>query len=142
MRWQELSQDEIEKWNEKVKKKFRGSLPSYNSSNIVECGIYQLRGRFFTWPHFICYSVTQDEHTESQYFYMHFRFYGKKEQLNIKLNSLNTTDDLARRIQKALKSPGVDNVLHAELPEKAPEDVKVSMYQLRKWLADCLTEVR
>jgi hypothetical protein len=142
MQWQELSRDEIARWDVKLKKKFKDGLPSYASSGIVDCGVYQLKGRIFTWPHFICYSITQDEHTESQYFFMHFRFYGKKEQLNLRFNAINTTDNLARRIQKALKSPGVDKALHAELPQNAPEDVKITMYHLRTWLADCLTEVK
>lgn len=143
MYWQPLNDAEASKWNKRVKKKFKGSLPSYSALNIVEHGIYQLQGRVFKWPHFICFSKTQDKHKpELQYFYTHFRFYGKKEQVNLNFSSRDTTDNLARRVQSALESPGLEKALQADLPENAPEEVRITVHQLHTWLADCLTKVK
>jgi len=143
MYWKELSKPEIRKWDKRLKKRFKSGLPSYEASNIVNSGVYQLRGRIFKWPHFICYSRTKDEHdSELRYFHMHFRLYGKEEKIALKFESTNTTDTLARRIQKALASPGVEDTLNANLPENAPEEVKITIHELRTWLANCLTEVK
>lgn len=143
MYWKELSNSEVQRWDKRLRRKYGRGLPSNDILNTMDSGVYQLRGRIFKWPHFICYSRTQDEYEpEHQNFRMYLRFCGKKEQLTLNFKSTSTTDTLARRIQSALASPGVESVLRAELPVATPDEVKITMHQMRNWLADCLTEVK